>query len=87
MIKINKGQGPLGMLIQDTTTASNINETILQLKESSQGLNENMEALKHNFLFRGYFKRKAKEEAKEAEKLRNDSIKMNLTLPDLNKIE
>ncbi|MGV8962663.1 MAG: MlaD family protein [Candidatus Saccharimonadaceae bacterium] len=87
MIKINKGQGPLGMLIQDTTTASNINETILNLKESSKGLNENMEALKHNFFFRGYFKRKAKEDAKDAEKLRNDSIKMNITVPDLNKIE
>ena len=86
MIKINNGEGPLGMLIQDTTTASNIDKTILNLKESSIGLNENMEALKHNFFFRGYFKRKAKEEAKEAEKLRNDSIRMNMTLPDL-KIE
>ena len=85
MIKINKGQGPLGMLIQDTTTASNIDETILNLKKSSKGLNENMEALKENFFFRGYFKRKAKEEAKEAEKLRNDSIRMNITVPDLNR--
>ncbi|MDD2197409.1 MAG: MlaD family protein [Bacteroidales bacterium] len=64
MMKINSGQGTLGMLIQDTTTSGDLTETILNLKESSQGLNENMEALKHNFLFRGYFKRKAKEEAK-----------------------
>ncbi len=68
--RVNSGQGPLGMLIQDTTTSSNINKTILNLKESSQGLNENMEALKHNFFFRGYFRRQAKEE----EKLKNDSI-------------
>ena len=78
MIKINSGQGPLGMLIQDTTTATNIDKTILNLKESSIGLNENMEALKHNFLFRGYFKRKAKKEAKEDLELRNDSIRRNL---------
>lgn len=71
MVKINNGKGPLGMLIQDTTTASNISETIYNLKESSEGLNQNMEALKHNFFFRGYFKKKAKEE----EKLKNDSIK------------
>lgn len=64
MTKINSGQGTLGMLIQDTTTSGHLTETILNLKESSQGLNENMEALKHNFLFRRYFKRKAKEEEK-----------------------
>lgn len=80
MVKINSGQGTLGMLIQDTTTASHINETILNLKKSSQGLTENMEALKHNFLFRGYFRRKAKEEAK----LKSDSIKINAALIEKN---
>lgn len=49
MVKVNSGQGTLGMLIQDTTTAVNLSETILYLKQSSQGLNENMEALKENF--------------------------------------
>ena len=62
MVKINSGQGTLGMLIQDTTLSENLDETIFNLKESSQGLNENMEALKHNFFFRGYFRRKAKKE-------------------------
>jgi phospholipid/cholesterol/gamma-HCH transport system substrate-binding protein len=32
-----------------------------------------MEALKHNFLFRGYYRRQAKEEAKEAEKMRMET--------------
>lgn len=73
MTKINTGQGTLGMLIQDTTTALHLAETVVNLKESSIGLNENMEALKHNFLFRGYFKKKAKEEAK----MKNDSIMGN----------
>ena len=65
MMKINSGEGAIGMLIQDTTIVKNIDETIINLKESSKGLNENMEALKHNFLFRGYFKRKSKEEEKK----------------------
>ncbi len=69
MVKINSGEGTLGMLIQDTTLATNLNVTVVKLKESSEGLNENMEALKHNFLFRGYYKRKAKNE----EQLRIDS--------------
>ena len=64
MTKINNGEGAIGMLIRDTTIVNNIDETIINLKESSIGLNENMEALKQNFLFRGYYRRQAKEEAK-----------------------
>jgi phospholipid/cholesterol/gamma-HCH transport system substrate-binding protein len=70
MVRINSGEGTLGRLIQDTTMADNLNETMLNLKRSSQGLDENMEALKQNFLFRGYFRRKAREE----EKARLDSL-------------
>ncbi|HKJ80242.1 MAG TPA: MlaD family protein [Prolixibacteraceae bacterium] len=64
MVKINSGNGTLGMLIQDSTIAGNLNETVINLKHSSQNLDENMEALKHNFLFRGYYRRQAKEEEK-----------------------
>ena len=60
MIKINGGQGTLGRLIQDTTIAENLNQTIVNLKTSSKGLDENMKAVKHNFLLKGYFKKKAK---------------------------
>jgi phospholipid/cholesterol/gamma-HCH transport system substrate-binding protein len=73
MTKINSGEGAIGMLIQDTTIVNNIDETIINLKESSIGLNENMEALKHNFLFRGYYRRQAKQEAKEDEKMRMET--------------
>jgi phospholipid/cholesterol/gamma-HCH transport system substrate-binding protein len=69
MVKINSGEGTLGMLIQDTTLATDLGITVVNLKESSEGLNENMEALKHNFLFRRYYKRKAKKE----EQLRIDT--------------
>jgi len=68
MIKLNSGNGTLGRLIQDSTIAENINQTIVNLKKSSKGLDENMEAAKHNFFLRGFFKKKAKaaEEKKEA---------------------
>ena len=69
MTKINSGDGTLGRLIQDTTIARNIDQTIINLKQSSKGLDENMEAAKHNFLFKGYFNKKAK----AAEKKRNDA--------------
>ena len=73
MININSGNGTLGRLIQDSTIAENIDRTIINLKNSSKGLDENMNAAKENFLFKGYFNRKAK----AAEKLANDTLKID----------
>jgi phospholipid/cholesterol/gamma-HCH transport system substrate-binding protein len=70
MIKVNSGSGTLGRFIQDSTIAENINQTILNLRKSSKGLDENMNAAKENFLFRGYYRRKEK----AAEKIKNDSV-------------
>ena len=70
MIKINSGDGTLGRLIQDTTIARNLDQTIVNLKKSSKGLNENMEAAKHNFLFKGYFNKKKREAGKKADELK-----------------
>jgi phospholipid/cholesterol/gamma-HCH transport system substrate-binding protein len=58
MVKLNRGNGTLGRLIRDSTMAKNISQTIVSLEQSSQGLNENMNAAKDNFLLRGYFKKK-----------------------------
>jgi len=77
MVKINKGDGTLGRLIQDKTIAENLNQTIVNLKKSSKGLDENMTAVKHNFLLKGYFNRKAKKaaEKKAAEKKTSEQVK------------
>jgi phospholipid/cholesterol/gamma-HCH transport system substrate-binding protein len=64
MVNINSGKGTLGRLIQDTVIAENLSETMLNIKKSSKGLDENMEAAKHNFLLKGYFNKKEKEAAK-----------------------
>ncbi|HEY3370898.1 MAG TPA: MlaD family protein [Prolixibacteraceae bacterium] len=66
MVTINQGEGTLGRLIQDTTIAENINKTIINLKSTSKGLDQNMEAAKSNFLLRGFFKKKEREAAKKA---------------------
>jgi len=65
MVNMNNGNGTLGRLLRDTVTSQNIDTTLMNLKSSSKGLDENMEALKHNFLLRGYFKKKAKEEERK----------------------
>lgn len=73
MVHINSGTGTVGILIQDTTIAADLSQIMINLKKSSRGLDENMEALKHNFLLRGYFNKKAK----AALKMEKDSIENN----------
>lgn len=72
MTKINQGNGTLGRLIQDSTISNNINQMIINLKRSSKGLDENMEAAKSNFLLRGYYNKKIR----AAEKAKQDSIRL-----------
>jgi phospholipid/cholesterol/gamma-HCH transport system substrate-binding protein len=72
MVNMNSGRGTLGRLIQDSTIAENIDKTIVNLKNSSKGLDENMNAAKENFLFKGYYNRKEK----EAEKLAKDKLEI-----------
>ncbi len=69
MYDINNGNGTLGRLIRDSTFAENLNQTMINLRKSSKGLDENMTAVKHNFIFRGYYKKKAKEAAEKKEEL------------------
>jgi phospholipid/cholesterol/gamma-HCH transport system substrate-binding protein len=70
MYKINNGRGTLGRLIQDSTLADNLTQTIVNLKKGSKGLDENMKAARNNFLLKGYFNKKAKaaEKKKKEEK-------------------
>jgi phospholipid/cholesterol/gamma-HCH transport system substrate-binding protein len=78
MVNINSGNGTLGRLIQDSTIAQNLDQTMLNLKNSSKGLDENMEAAKHNILLKGYFNKKQRAEEKkkkEAEDAKAESKK------------
>jgi len=75
MSNINTGRGTLGRLIQDTTIAENLNQTIENLKTSSKGLDENMKAVKHNIFLKGYFKKKARDAEKLKEKAAEEEKK------------
>lgn len=61
----------VGLLLRDKATASDIKNTIQNLESSSEKLDESMEALQHNFLLRGFFRKKEKRE-----KVVVDSIKL-----------
>lgn len=62
----SNSKSPIGVLLHDEATAANLKTTIQNLETSTAKLDENMLALRQNFLFRRYFKKKAKNEAQEA---------------------
>lgn len=64
---MNNGKGALYKFVSDEKFAAKLDSTMTNLQTSTKGLSENMEAAKENFLLRGYFNRKKKEEAKKLE--------------------
>jgi phospholipid/cholesterol/gamma-HCH transport system substrate-binding protein len=67
--KINHGRGIISRLLGDSSLGNNLNATMANLRKGSAGLSENMEAAKHNFLLKGYFKKKQKDEDKKKKEL------------------
>ena len=66
--KLTSTDNTLGVLLNDTQSAEDVKVTMHNLKTSSKKLDENLEALQHNFLLRGYFKKKAAAEAEVKQK-------------------
>ena len=64
--RLNRDNGSLQLLLSDTVFAHKLSTTMDNLQKGTDGFNQNMEALKHNFLFRGYFKSLEKKKQKEA---------------------
>lgn len=65
---IHTSQGTLNYILKDTTLVENLKMSVDNIREGTNKFNQNMEALKHNFLFRGYFKKLEKKEEKEVKK-------------------
>jgi phospholipid/cholesterol/gamma-HCH transport system substrate-binding protein len=70
--KIDGGQGTVGALVNDKQLYSNLaqttsamHDTILQAQAGVTDFQEDMEALKHNFFLRGFFKSRGYEDSAE----------------------
>lgn len=59
------GGGSVGLVLTDTLFRETLLRSAVNIEQGTAGFNENMEALKANFLFRKYFKKleKKKERA------------------------
>lgn len=74
--KMNHGNGALSKLVSDEDFANSLDSTMSNLKTGSKGLSENMEAAKSNFLFKGYFNKKKREETKkQAEQIKQEELR------------
>jgi phospholipid/cholesterol/gamma-HCH transport system substrate-binding protein len=73
--KIDQGQGTIGALVNDKTAYLELNQTMDGIRDAVAhaqagvaDFQENMEALKHNFFLRGYFKNRGYEDSAELAK-------------------
>ncbi len=61
---LNEGKGTISVLLKDSATAQQLKTSLENIQKGTDGFNQNMEALKHNFLFRGYFRKKERKNNK-----------------------
>lgn len=64
---INSGPGVVNALLKDSTLSSRLATSLSNIEQGTAGFNQNMEALKHNFLLRGYFRKQEKRQKEEPE--------------------
>jgi phospholipid/cholesterol/gamma-HCH transport system substrate-binding protein len=59
--EINNGQGTVNALLKDQKIKDDLAKGLKNIEQGTKAFNDNMEAMKHSFLFRGYFKRVEKQ--------------------------
>lgn len=64
VLNIKNGDGAINYLSNDPHLVKKIDSTMTNLNKATLLLNEDLEAMKHNFLLRGYFKKQEKEKKK-----------------------
>lgn len=62
---ISSSEGALNYVLKDTSLVNSLESTLKNINEGTDKFNQNMEALKHNFLTRGYFRKLEREQKKE----------------------
>ncbi|WP_316931747.1 MlaD family protein [Mangrovimonas xylaniphaga] len=68
VLDIQSSEGTLNYILNDTILVQDLKASADNIKQGTDKFNENMEALRHNALFRGYFKKLEREQEREAKK-------------------
>ncbi len=58
---VNNGKGTIHSLLKDSVLVQKLNNSLQHIEKGTEGFQQNMEALKKNFFFRGYFRRQEKQ--------------------------
>jgi phospholipid/cholesterol/gamma-HCH transport system substrate-binding protein len=66
-LDLTTSKGAFNGILKDTLLTVKLNSSLFNIEAGTVSFNENMEALKHNFLLRGYFKKQEKKKKKEQE--------------------
>lgn len=72
-VKMNEDDNAIGALLNDKATGDRIKNTIENAENATEKLDQNMEALQHNFLFRRYFRKEAKRKKEQEAASSNSS--------------
>jgi phospholipid/cholesterol/gamma-HCH transport system substrate-binding protein len=59
--EVNSGKGPINALLKDKEMKDRFSGSLKNIEQGTEAFNENMEALKHSFLFRSYFRKLEKQ--------------------------
>jgi phospholipid/cholesterol/gamma-HCH transport system substrate-binding protein len=75
--KLQAGNNAAGLLLNDSVVAIQLREIVMNLNSSSVKLDENLEAMQHNFLLRGFFRKRARQEeaARKEQKEQDEKLK------------
>lgn len=64
--EINNGKGTVNALLKNKEMKDNLAHSLQDIQQSAKSFNQTMEAIKHSFLFRGYFKRQRQKTPQES---------------------
>jgi phospholipid/cholesterol/gamma-HCH transport system substrate-binding protein len=71
-LKMNQKDNAVGVLLTDSAFAERLRNTLANTEQATEKLDQNMEALQHNFLLRGYFRKQDRKKEREASTSRSN---------------